>query len=385
MARAPVLDDAAPPPEADRIEGAPHPRVTRRLFGQARAEDAFLQAARAGRLHHAWLLTGPRGVGKATLAWRIARALLTDTAPDDGLFGAPEPQGLALRDPGDDPLSRRLAQLAEPRLHLTRRPWDDKAGRHRQDITVDEIRKLKSFFQMTAADGGRRVAIVDAADDLNTPAANALLKLLEEPPPGAVLLLIAHQPAGLLPTIRSRCRTLRLAALAPDDIAQALADAGADADVAARHALPLAALSGGSVGEAMRLINLDGLASYGALIDLAASLPRLDRAAALSFAESHAQRGAEARLALAHDLIDLMLARLARCGLGLPPDPAATPDEAAILTRLCPDATAARIWAEAQIRIGARLRHGRAVNLDAASALLDAFLDMAATAGSLPA
>lgn len=378
MARAPVLDEAPPIPEPDRIEGAPHPRVTRRLFGQSRAEDAFLGAARSGRLHHAWLLTGPRGVGKATLAWRIARALLAEAPEGGGLFGDPAPQPFALSDPADDPLSRRVAQLAEPRLHLTRRPWDDKTGRHRQEITVDEVRRLKTFFQMTAADGGRRVAIVDAADDLNTAAANALLKILEEPPPGAVLLLIAHQPAGLLPTLRSRCRALRLAPLAPGEIAQALAEAGADPDVAAAQAGPLAALSGGSVGEAMRLINLDGLDSYAALVGIADSLPPLDRAAALAFAEGHSGRGAEARLVLAHDLIDLLLARLARTGLGLPPDPEAAPGEAAVLARLSPDPAAARRWAEAQIRIGARLRHGRAVNLDAASGLLDAFLDMAA-------
>lgn len=381
MARAPVTE-LEPVPEADRIEGAPHPRVTRRLFGQARAEDAFLQAARAGRLHHAWLLTGPRGVGKATMAWRIARALLGEAPPETGpgLFGDPDPQPFALADPADDPLSRRVAALAEPRLHLTRRPWDDKAGRHKAEITVDEVRRLKSFFQMTAADGGRRVAIVDAADDLNTPAANALLKILEEPPPGAVLLLISHQPAGLLPTIRSRCRALRLAPLEAGEIAQALAEAGADPETAARHAAPLAALSGGSVGEAMRLINLDGLDSYAALVGLAASLPRLDRAAAIAFAESHAQRGAEARRDLAHDLIDLMLARLARTGLGQPPQPEAARGEAEVFARLSPDAAAARRWAEAQIRIGARLRHGRAVNLDAASGMLDALLDMAATA-----
>ncbi|HRO15195.1 MAG TPA: DNA polymerase III subunit delta', partial [Paracoccus sp. (in: a-proteobacteria)] len=199
-----MTDDA--PIESDRVPGAPHPRETPRVIGQDAAIAAFSAAAASGRLHHGWLLTGPRGTGKATLAWAIARWLLA---------GADTPD---LSVPPDNPVARRVLALSEPRLHLVRRGTDDKTGRLRAEITVDDIRRLLSFFHLSAAEGGRRVAIIDAADDMNTAAANAVLKMLEEPPRDAVLLLIAHQPARLLPTIRSRCRRLALRPLTDDGV-----------------------------------------------------------------------------------------------------------------------------------------------------------------------
>ncbi|RJL00517.1 DNA polymerase III subunit delta', partial [Paracoccus siganidrum] len=232
-------------PEPDRVPGAPHPRHSPRVIGQDGAIAEFVDAARGGRLHHGWLLTGPRGTGKATLAWAIARWLLSGMAGDD------------LSVPEDAPEARRVSALSEPRLQLIRRPWDDKAGRLRAEITVDEIRRLLSFFHLSSAEGGHRIAIIDAADELNTAAANALLKVLEEPPKDALILLVAHQPARLLPTIRSRCRTLRLAPLAPAQMTRVLAGMGIDEDAEA-----LAALSDGSVGEALRLAGQDGLARY---------------------------------------------------------------------------------------------------------------------------
>ena len=199
-----MSEDLDAPVESDRVPGAPHPRETRRLVGQDGAVAAFAGAAAAGRLHHGWLITGPRGTGKATLAWAIARWLLAEAGTPD------------LSVPEDHPVARRLRALSEPRLHLVRRSIDDK-GRLRGEIVVEDIRKLLSFFHMSAAEGGRRIAIIDAADDMNTAAANAVLKMLEEPPEGAVLLLVAHQPARLLPTIRSRCRKLLLPPL-PEDV-----------------------------------------------------------------------------------------------------------------------------------------------------------------------
>ena len=233
-------------PQPDRIEGALHPRETPRLIGQDAAQTAFLDAFNAGKLHHAWLLTGPRGVGKATLAWRIARFLLATPDDDGGMFAAPQPTTLDI-DP-DHPIARRIASGGEGGLKAITRTMNPDTKRMRKQIVVDDIRALNGFFQMSAADGGRRVVIIDDADVMNVNAANALLKMLEEPPARAILLLISHQPSGLLPTIRSRCRTLRLGRLDPDQMAAALAASGVavDGDPAA-----LAELSGGSVGGAL--------------------------------------------------------------------------------------------------------------------------------------
>ncbi|MEX5726913.1 DNA polymerase-3 subunit delta' [Rhodovulum iodosum] len=373
-------------PEPDRVAGAPHPRETPRLIGQAAAEAAFLDAYSTGRMHHGWLITGPRGVGKATLAWSIARFLLTQPAEAEagpGLFGdaPPAPDRLAI-DP-EHPVARRMAALSEPGLFLLRRAVDDKARppRLKSVITVDEVRRLKGFFSLSATEGGRRVVIVDAADEMNPNAANALLKLLEEPPARSTLLLVSHQPSRLLPTIRSRCRELRLATLGPDEMAEALALAGqATGDTAA-----LAALSGGSVGEAIRLINLDGLKLYADLVALLAGQPRLDRPAAIRLAESVAGRGAEARFDLLVRLIELFLARVARAGVAGPPEAEAAPGEAALLARLAPHPSAARAWAEAAQHLAQRARQGRAVNLDPAALILDTVLRMEETAAKVAA
>jgi DNA polymerase-3 subunit delta' len=368
-------------PEADRVEGAPHPRETLALLGQSAAEAGFLEAFNTGRMHHGWLITGPRGVGKATLAWRIARFLLARPAGEDGgLFDAPPPPGTLDIAP-DHPVARQVAAMSAPGLFLLRRAWDDKKKGLKTVITVDELRRMKGFFSLSASDGGRRVVIVDAADEMNVNAANALLKLLEEPPEKATLLLISHQPSRLLPTIRSRCRELRLATLDAGDMAEALLAAGAQVSDAGA----LAALSGGSVGEAIRLTNLDGLALYSEIVALFATLPRLDRPRALKLADSAAGKASAARFDLMLRLFDLFLSRLARSGVTGPPAQQAAPGEAEMMARLCPDAHAARVWAETAETLGARARHGRAVNLDPAALILDTVLRIDDTAATLAA
>lgn len=365
-------------PDPTQVEGAPHPRDTARLIGQTRAEADFLEAYTTGRLHHGWLLSGPRGVGKATLAWRIARFLLTQPPPGDGgLFGAPPAPESLDTDPAH-PVARRIHAGSEPGVFVLKRGPNDRETALSADIRVDEVRKLKGFLHLSSAEGGRRVVIVDAADEMNNQAANALLKLLEEPPAGVTFLLLAHQPARLLPTIRSRCRDLRLATLSSPDMAEALAQAGAEtADPAA-----LAALSGGSVGEAIRLTNLDGLANYARLVALFATLPRLDRPQALALAESVAGKANEARFDLLLGLSDLFLVRLAKAGVAGPPSPEAAPGEAEVLARLSPDTRAALKWAALHQSLGARARHGQAVNLDPASLVMDMVLEITAAAAA---
>ncbi|EEE38724.1 DNA polymerase III subunit delta [Rhodobacteraceae bacterium KLH11] len=365
-------------PSPDQAPGALHPRETVRLFGQGAAEQAFLNAYTSDRLHHGWLLSGPRGVGKATLAWRIARFLLaTPAVEEDGLFGAPPPPDTLEIDP-DHPVAHRILAGAEPGLAAITRSVNDQ-GRLRNEIVVDDIRKLGRFFGLSSADGGRRVVIVDAADEMNVSAANALLKMLEEPPAHTTLLLISHQPSRLLPTIRSRCRTLRLSPLGAEDMQAALAQTGADLTGQPGH---LAALAAGSVGDAVRLINLGGLELYAELIGILGTLPRLDRQRALKLAETAAQRGAAERFDLLLSLIDIALARLALTGAtGAAPQPEAAPNEAETLARLSGSPHQARQWAEAAALITSRARHGQAVNLDPASLVLDTVFKIQETAG----
>lgn len=369
-----MTDEAAPQPE--RLEGAPHPRDTARLIGQDAAQTAFVDAFNTGRLHHAWMLTGPRGVGKATLAWRIARFLLATPAPDEGGMFAPDPPQ-TLEIASDHPVVLRVASGGEGRIRNITRTLNPTTKKLRQEIVADDIRALNGFFQMSAPDGGYRVVIIDDADQMNTTAANALLKMLEEPPARALLILISHQPSGLLPTIRSRCRTLPLRTLQADEVAQAMAQAG----VQAANADALAALSGGSVGGAMRLSLMGGAALYAELAGLMGSLPQFDRPRALKLAELAAARGGEAKRDLLFALIDLLLSRLARTGAtGTAPQPQAAMGEADILTRLSPTPHQARVWADLAAEIGARARHGIAVNLDPAALVLDTFTKMAQAA-----
>jgi DNA polymerase-3 subunit delta' len=194
----------------------PHPRQTLSLYGHAEAEQAFLEAYRASRMPHAWLIGGPRGVGKATLAYRMARFVFAHPSPT-----TPSVRNAAhLTLPVDHPVVRRIAAQGHPDLLALERVADEK-GKVPMFIPVDMVRKTIGFFGSTAGEGGWRVCIVDSADEMNAAGANALLKILEEPPAKSLLLVVSHAPGRLLPTIRSRCRRLALRALSPDDVARA--------------------------------------------------------------------------------------------------------------------------------------------------------------------
>jgi DNA polymerase-3 subunit delta' len=189
--------------ESDQQAGCLHPRDRYDLIGHDRAETDFANAWASGNFHHAWLITGPKGVGKASLAWRAARrALGANPASQYGILGSAP----------DDPVCRLFESQACADLLVLRRPWDEKRKRWRAEITVDEARKAPKFFEKTAGAGGWRACIVDGIDDMNNNAANALLKTLEEPPARGVLFLISHSPGQLKATIRSRCRRLDLRA-----------------------------------------------------------------------------------------------------------------------------------------------------------------------------
>jgi DNA polymerase-3 subunit delta' len=266
-----------------------HPRDAARLEGHAAAERAFLEALERGRLHHAWLLVGPEGVGKATFAYRAARRLLgARPEPGYGLLGA---------DPGD-PVFRQVAGRAHPDLLVLQR--DDPDAKARRSIPVDEARALPEFFAKSPGRAAYRVAIIDSADDLNANAANAVLKTLEEPPPRGVLLLVSHRPGSLLPTIRSRCRRLTLGAPPADDAVRWLTAA---ADVSPEAAHVLLRMARGAPGRALKLAGAGALEIDQAARALLAQLPAIDPSAAQHMADSFRGPEGAQRFALAMDRI----------------------------------------------------------------------------------
>src|SRR6478609_4467664 len=241
---------SAEPNDSDRIEGFEHPRESTTLLGQ---DDAMRRAARAlrcGRPPSGWLITGPPGVGKATLAYRVARYLLA--------YGATDAGAEDLSVPRDNPAARQVAAQSHPGLLVLKRTVNPKTGKLRTELIVDEVRRLADFFGMTSGAGGWRVAIVDTDEDKNDNAANALLKMLEEPPAGAMLLLLSNTPGRLLPTIRSRCQRLELRPLDNDALQKMLARELPESSSNERAAL--ARLSGGSIGAALTLAAGDGAA-----------------------------------------------------------------------------------------------------------------------------
>jgi DNA polymerase-3 subunit delta' len=234
--------------EPDRIEGQPHPRETYDLWGQDAALARAARAIHSGRPPQAWLIAGPPGIGKATLAYRIARYLLRYGATDAG------PADLSV--PSNDVVSRQIEAQAPPGLLVLKRRENDR-GKLKTVLDVDEVRRLGGFFGMTAGAGGWRVAIVDSADEMNDNAANALLKVLEEPPARGLLLLISHAPGRLLPTIRSRAQRLDLKPLDQPVLNEALSRMLPDMTQA--DCSQLIGLSEGSLGLALRLAGEDGL------------------------------------------------------------------------------------------------------------------------------
>ncbi len=256
--------------DADAPE-PPHPRETTAWFGHAEAERKLLDAFRSGRIPHAWLIGGPSGVGKATLAYRMARFVFAN--PDPAAPAVQAARSLAVAP--DHPAARRVAaQSHTDLLVLERTPGP--TGALRTVITVDEVRRTVSFFGSTAGEGGWRVCVVDTADELQHPqASNALLKVLEEPPARALLLIASHAPGRLLATIRSRCRRLMLRPLDEADVARAAAAAleCPEDDAAIREA---ARAAQGSVGRAITLLGGRALAVRERVVDLLGRLPALD-------------------------------------------------------------------------------------------------------------
>jgi DNA polymerase III subunit delta' len=288
------------------------PRATNMLFGHELAEQALLDAYKSGRMAHAWLLGGPPGIGKATLAYRFARFVLAH--PDPAAADVQRARSLAV-DP-EHPVARRMAAQGQPDFFVLERVLNEQTGKLYTQIRVEDVRKLVAFFGATAREGGWRVAIVDAVDDLAREGANALLKVLEEPPARALLLLVSHSPGRELPTIRSRCRRLLLRPLADEDVRAALAVA-TERDADDPELAQAAAGADGSVARALALLEGEGLALREQVLSALAQLPNPDPRALHTMAEKVAGTDPQV-LAAFMDLVNGWMSQRLGRGQGQP-------------------------------------------------------------------
>ncbi len=282
------------------------------LYGHDAAQQMFLDAYNSDRLHHAWLITGPRGIGKASLAYKMARFLLSNPPEDNGLFGDVLPETLPVTLATDElsPVNKIISAGSHGDIIVIERKPNEKTGKMKAEIVVDDVRKLQNFFNKTSTEGGWRIAIIDSADEMNRNAANAVLKALEEPPKNALLILLAHAPGKLLPTITSRCRQLRLNPLPFETVCAILSrhypDIGPD-EIAG-----YGVLSDGSPGYAINLVEHQGLELYIQLLEILASLPALDVPMAHKLAGSLSLKAAEPKYILFGELLTAFINRMIR-------------------------------------------------------------------------
>ncbi|MDP3327747.1 DNA polymerase III subunit delta', partial [Parvibaculum sp.] len=346
--------------------------------------DAFM----SGRMQHAWLLTGPKGIGKATLAYRMAKFALH--------YGTPEAARAAgardLSVPESAAAFHQVAANSHPNLLAVRRPHDDKTKKLKTVIPVDEVRRIGHFFGLTATERGAwRVVIIDSADEMNVNSANALLKALEEPPPNGLFLVLSHQPGQLLPTIRSRCRMLRLTPLAERDIVAMMEPAERYAEVRGKEArrkfaatpaaerAPIAQLAEGSAGRALSIAAGGGLGLYKELAGLLVGLPRLDVAGVHAFADKAGRKGADDAYETMIELLTHWLQRLVRRGAGLDPGPDIVAGEGAAMARLAAGGSLDR-WVEVWEKISQFTARGEALNTDRKLVILNVFSMLEAAA-----
>ena len=331
------------------------------MTGQDAAERTLADALAGGRLHHAWLLAGPEGVGKATLAYRFARAALATPAERAGTA----PGSLAI--PPEAVVVRQVRALSHPGLMLIRRPWNRDTKKHTQGIPVDEVRRIKGFLQHSASTGAYRVVIIDRAEEMATAAANAVLKSLEEPPPRVVFLLVSSEPGRLLPTIRSRCRKLECPPLAEVDlraaVEAALAAAGVEVPMPSDLAL-ITTLAEGSVRRALTLLTGGAAEMHGKIVAMLANLPRLDVEAVHRLADGLTGAANEADFVIFFGLLQGVIARvLRRAATGEP----MLASEAAFGARLAEGGAGPKrlaAWAEAWEAIAREKGEALGLNLD---------------------
>lgn len=324
--------------EPDCEAGCAPPREIEALFGHEAALAQFEASRKSGRLHHAWMITGPKGVGKASFAYKAAMSLLASSSPPDAV-------------------RQKVRAQAHPNLLTIRRPWDDKRKRWRGEITIDEVRRVPDFFSRSGGEEGWRIAIVDSLDEFNRNAANGLLKTLEEPPKQGLLFLVTHSPGRLLPTIRSRCRRLDLRAPPVEATRDWLVKTHG---VSAEDSAAASELASGAPGRALALLQSGAVALEKDVQDILGRLPNWDARASRRLAAKVSAKAGESLRPHLYASLTRHAARLAR-------------EDAA--KGLAPEA-----WLDAWKSIQTLETEAESVYLDAKQAALAAFAHMESAA-----
>ena len=352
-------------PESDTLSGCPHPRYAKQIIGQNIAIERFLAATKSERILHAWLITGPQGVGKATLAWKIAKFLMMRNHVNRS-GGSIEALTNNIETDANHPIIHRICALSEPSLSVVRRQYDVNRKRFKMQIGVEDIRTLGDQFSLTPPDGQPLIAIIDSADDMNNFAANALLKLLEEPPSNSYMFLISHFPNKLLPTIRSRCGYLRCEPLESSELKQAIE---LTQTYQINDPVALAELSGGSVGNAIQLKANEGIEIYRHLIQIISNAPGFNRESAFKMASDCGGRGAETFYVTTVNSILLFLSRLTKAATGFELNEAVAGEHNCI-ARLGSHQSP-EIWSALNSTLANQSQQAMLVNLDPVSVVLD--------------
>ncbi len=356
-------------PVIDQLGPYPHPKETERLIGQEEAEQALLTNFTSDRFHHAWLITGAKGIGKATLAYRAAKFILAGQGAG-GLFGPPT----SLDVEGGEADLALIRAGAHPGLAVLKRQYDPKGKKFFTVIRVDDVRSLSGFFRLTTSDGGWRVVIIDSIDEMNVSAANAILKILEEPPEKTVFFLLSHAPGGLLPTIRSRCRQLALRPLGEAEMRQALAPYLGN--LTEEQIARLFTLAEGSPGKALQILDAGGLDIYAAILDIFKGFPSLDPEKTHGLADAVGRKDGEEMYRVICELFPWWLSHIVRLGAsgpdGLQPAP---PGESDIIRRLLDSRPLTR-WVDLWEKSNQLIARADSINLDRKQVVLNLFLNV---------
>lgn len=347
------------------LDGEFPPRLCAKIYGQEAVEKRFIHALAHDKLHHAWLLTGAQGIGKASFAYRVAKYMLHHQNP---MQAAQTSTSLDI--PEGTQAAQFVNQLAHPDFLALTRPYDLKKEAFKAEIPIEETRRIRRFMSLTSGLAKWRVCLIDSADEMTIQAAHSVLKTLEEPPVSTLFLLVSHSPGKLLETIRSRCQITPLSPLKPEIVQQLLQEKRPDMDV--DTAAAIAFLSDASIGYALQIADMNGLALYREMIDVLTDMPNPDGVKLHALAERMNGRTVTGLFALFNKLLAGWLHRMMNAAARGQAGTVLFEGESDVMARLM---TASRLeeWVEVWEKVSRLNQEAELLNLDRKQTVLESF------------